>query len=140
VLPALTLSLSITPPLARFVRAGMLSALSEDYVRTARAKGLDERVVVFRHALRNALLPVLTYLGLLVGALFGGDIVTEVIFGIPGIGGLGVNSVFKRDIPVLQGVSLLMATAFVLVNLLVDLLYGVIDPRIRHGTARVREG
>jgi peptide/nickel transport system permease protein len=133
-LPALTLSFAVAPPLARFVRSGMLEALHEDYVRTARAKGLAGRRVILRHAMRNALLPVLTYLGLLVGALIGGDVITEVIFGIPGIGGLGVNAVFKRDIPVLQGVVLLMATAFVVVNLLVDVASAFLDPRIRHSS------
>jgi peptide/nickel transport system permease protein len=131
VLPSVVLGLAIAAPLARFVRSGMLEALRADYVRTARAKGLTERRVVLRHALPNALLPVITFLGLIVGTLFGGAILIEVIFAIPGIGLLGVDAVFKRDVAVLQGVVLVIATAFVLTNLVTDLVQGYVDPRLR---------
>jgi ABC-type dipeptide/oligopeptide/nickel transport system permease component len=110
----------------------MLEALSEDYVRTARAKGLPEGRVIRGHVLRNALIPVVTVLGLQLGTLIGGAVITEYVFALPGVGRLVVDAVFARDYPLVQGVVLLIALGFIASNLLVDLLYGVIDPRIRH--------
>jgi peptide/nickel transport system permease protein len=109
----------------------MLDALGTDYIRTARAKGLAERTVIGVHALRNSLIVVVTIVGLQLGALISGAVVTERIFGLPGFGKLTVDSVFQRDYPVIQGVVLVTASAYILINLLVDLLYSLIDPRIR---------
>jgi peptide/nickel transport system permease protein len=106
--------------------------LEQDYVRTARSKGLRERTVVLRHALKNALIPVVTIVGLQTGNLIGGAVITEYVFGIPGVGRLVVDSIFSKDYPMVQGVVLLTALAFVTVNLLVDILYGYLDPRIRY--------
>jgi ABC-type dipeptide/oligopeptide/nickel transport system permease component len=110
----------------------MLDALSEDYVRTARAKGLSEWMVIRGHVLKNALIPVVTVLGLQLGTLIGGAVITEYVFALPGVGRLVVDAVFARDYPLVQGVVLLIAVGFILSNLLVDLLYGWIDPRIRY--------
>jgi peptide/nickel transport system permease protein len=110
----------------------MLEALAEDYVRTARAKGLSERSVIVGHALKNALIPVVTVIGLQLGTLIGGAVITEYVFALPGVGRLVVDAVFARDYPLVQGVVLLIAVGFIASNLLVDLLYGWIDPRIRH--------
>ena len=110
----------------------MLESLGQDFIRTGRAKGLPERSVVFSHALRNALLPVLTVIGLQFGALLGGAFITEVIFGWPGVGQLAVNSILQRDFPVVQGTVLLVTMAYVVTNLIVDLMYAWIDPRIRY--------
>ena len=109
----------------------MLETLAEDYVRTARAKGLSEARVVRRHVLRNALIPVVTVLGLQLGTLVGGAVITEYVFALPGVGRLVVDAVFARDYPLVQGVVLLIALAFIVCNLVVDVLYGWIDPRIR---------
>ncbi|MBI5813807.1 ABC transporter permease [Allomeiothermus silvanus] len=132
-LPALTLGTALAGALARFTRNSMLEVLSQDYVRTARAKGLAGRVVIYKHALRNAAIPVVTVLGLQLGGLLGGAVVTEQVFSIPGFGRLVVDSVFNRDFPVLQAVVLFSAIAVFLVNVLIDLLYAAIDPRIRYG-------
>jgi peptide/nickel transport system permease protein len=115
----------------RQTRNSMIEVLSADYVRTARAKGLAQRTVVLRHALRNGLIPVVTILGLQTGALMGGAVVTEQIFVLPGFGRLIVEAVFTRDYPIVQGVVLLTASSYVLVNLLVDVSYSVLNPRIR---------
>ncbi|MER3555838.1 MAG: glutathione ABC transporter permease GsiC [Meiothermus sp.] len=131
-LPAITLGTALAGALTRFVRNSLLEVLSQDYVRTARAKGLAERVVIFKHALRNAAIPVVTVMGLQLGGLLGGAVVTEQIFSIPGFGRLVVDAVLNRDFPVLQAVVLLAALAVFLVNVLVDLLYAAIDPRIRY--------
>jgi peptide/nickel transport system permease protein len=133
VLPAITLGAFHTARLARLVRGGMLDVLGHDYVRTARAKGLGSGRVVVRHALRNTLLPILSILGIEVGTLMGGSVVTETIFAWPGIGRLAVESVFSRDYPVVQAVVLSAAVVFILTHLGVDVLYGVADPRIRYG-------
>jgi ABC-type dipeptide/oligopeptide/nickel transport system permease component len=117
---------------ARMTRAQMLEIMRFDYIRTARAKGLHEQQVIIRHALRNALLPVTTIAGLQFGALLSGTVITETIFGLPGLGRLFVSSVFERDYPVLQTITLLFAGLFLALNLLVDLLYGWLDPRIRY--------
>jgi len=131
-LPAITLGLALAAVLTRTLRSSMLEALSEDYIRTARAKGLTDGAVVRRHALRNALIPVVTVLGLQLGTLIGGAVITEYVFALPGVGRLVVDAVFARDYPLVQGVVLLIAVGFILSNLAVDLLYGWIDPRIRY--------
>jgi peptide/nickel transport system permease protein len=114
------------------VRSSLLDVIGADYVRTARAKGLAERVVIFRHALRNALVPILTVVGLTFAALMGGAVVTETVFAIPGIGQLVVSSVLRRDYPVIQGVTLVVTTSYVMINLLVDLSYLAVDPRVKY--------
>jgi len=131
ILPALTGGLLATATIMRQVRSSMLEVLRQDYVRTARAKGLHERGVVLVHALRNALLPVVTVVGLLVAQLLGGSVIIEQVFAIPGMGRLAADSIFQRDFPMLQGVVLVTATIVVVMNLLTDLAYGVLDPRIR---------
>jgi ABC-type dipeptide/oligopeptide/nickel transport system permease component len=133
VLPAITLGTGFAAVLARMIRSSLLEVLGEDYVRTARAKGLDEGQVLWRHALRNAWLPVLTLIGLQLGALLGGAVVTEVVFDWPGIGSLMIDAIQKRDYPVVQGCVLFVSLAYVLVNTLTDLAYGLVDPRIRSG-------
>src|SRR5262250_3218737 len=132
VLPAITLAAFPTALVARLTRSSMLEILNRDYIRTGRAKGLAERSVVFRHALRNAAIPVLTVIGLQIGALLGGAVITESIFAWPGMGKLIVDAIFFRDFPVVQTVLILSPTVFVVINLAVDLLYTVIDPRIRY--------
>jgi len=132
-LPALALGVSAAGLLARLVRSTMLDVLHEDYVRTAMAKGLPERLVIVRHALRNALIPAVTIIGLSVGGLLGGAVVTETVFTLPGMGRLIVQSVGRRDYPVIQGGVMLIAASYVLINLLVDLLYVYLDPRVRYG-------
>ena len=131
VLPAVTLGLALAAVITRTLRSSLLEALAEDYVRTARAKGLSEWVVIRGHVLKNALIPVVTVLGLQLGTLIGGAVITEYVFALPGIGRLVVDAVFARDYPLVQGVILLIALGFIVSNLLVDLLYGYIDPRIR---------
>lgn len=131
ILPALTLATVPMAIIARMTRAAMLEVLGADYVRTARAKGLGERAVVWRHALANAAIPIVTVAGLQLGYLLSGAVITETIFSWPGIGSLAVQSVFSRDFPVLQGCVLVFATCFVLVNLATDLLYTRLDPRLR---------
>ena len=130
-LPAITLGLALAAVITRTLRSSMLEALSEDYIRTARAKGLSDGAVIRRHALKNALIPVVTVLGLQLGTLIGGAVITEYVFALPGVGRLVVDAVFARDYPLVQGVVLLIAVGFILSNLVVDLLYGWIDPRIR---------
>jgi peptide/nickel transport system permease protein len=131
ILPAATLGAALAAILARMVRGSMLEELASDYVRTARAKGLSTRAVLFRHAFRNALIPIITILGLQFGTLLAGTIVTETIFSWPGIGRLTVQAISSRDYPLLQGCILVIALSYVLVNLLTDFLYAVIDPRVR---------
>ena len=133
ILPALTLGTAAAAVIARVTRSSLLDVLHADYLRTARAKGLAEHLVVARHALRNALIPVLTLLGLEFGGLLAGAIVTETVFAYPGIGLLLVNSVNNRDFSVVQAALLLFSLQFVLINLLVDVLYAVVDPRITYG-------
>ena len=131
ILPAVTMGSALAAILTRMVRTAMLEELNQDYIRTARAKGLPEHVVILRHALRNALIPVITLLGLQFGALLAGAIVTEKIFSWPGIGRLTVNAISNRDYPLLQGCILAVGLTYVLVNLATDVLYLVINPRIR---------
>jgi len=132
VLPAITLGLSSTGIIARMTRSALLEVLSQDYVRTARAKGGNPRTIVFKHALRNALVPVLTVGGLEFGSLLAGAVITETVFTWPGVGRMLVTSILSRDYPVVQGTVLLIAVSFIIVNLLVDIVYGLIDPRIRY--------
>jgi len=131
VLPALTMGSALAAILTRMVRTSMLEELGQDYIRTARAKGLPERIVVYKHALRNAMIPVLTLIGLQFGALLAGAIVTEKIFSWPGIGRLTVSAIENRDYPLLQGCILAVGLTYVLVNLATDVMYMVINPRIR---------
>jgi peptide/nickel transport system permease protein len=133
ILPAFALGFSAAGLLARLVRSSMLDVLREDYVRTAFAKGLPEQLVIVRHALRNALIPALTVIGISIGALLGGAVVTETVFTIPGMGRLVVQSIARRDYPVIQGAIVAIAMTYVLVNLIVDVLYVYIDPRVRLG-------
>ncbi len=133
VMPILSLSIQSVATKSRLTRSAMLESLGQDYIRTSRAKGLRERQVIWVHALRNALLPVLTIIGLQFGALLGGAFITEVIFSWPGVGQLAVNSILQRDFPVVQGTVLLVTVAFVVANLLVDIAYAWVDPRIRYG-------
>lgn len=130
-LPALALGVSQAALVARMTRASMLEVLRQEYVRTARAKGLGNRLVYIRHALKNALLPVITVIGVVVTVLIGGTVVTETVFTMPGAGRLVVNSVLRRDYPVVQGAILTVAVAYVLINLIVDIIYIYIDPRVR---------
>jgi ABC-type dipeptide/oligopeptide/nickel transport system permease component len=131
VLPAVILGTGLAAIIMRQTRSAMLDSLSSDYVRTAKAKGLRPRAVVTRHALRNSLIVVVTVVGLQLGGLISGAVVTEQIFGLPGFGKMTIDAVFQRDYPVIQAVVLLTATAYIVINFLVDLLYSVIDPRIR---------
>jgi peptide/nickel transport system permease protein len=132
ILPSLTLAIIFVALIARMTRTSMLEVLSEDYVRTARAKGQSERKVLFRHALRNAAVPIVTVIGLGVALLIGGVVVTESVFTIPGLGRLTVDAVLARDYPVIQAVILLFSFAYVMINLAVDMTYTVLDPRIRY--------
>lgn len=132
VLPAITLSLGSIAVVTRLSRSALLEVLNQDYIRTARAKGLKERSVLFRHGFKNALLPVITVYGLQIAGLLSGAVITETVFAWPGVGRLGVSAIQGRDFPVVQGVLLVIATIFVLVNLVVDLLYAFIDPRIHY--------
>jgi len=133
VLPSVTLGTGMAGILMRMTRSGWLEALGEDHVRTARAKGVSEVAVILKHTGRNATLPLLTVIGLQTGALLGGAVITETIFAWPGIGRLTLTAIQSRDYPLVQGCVLFIAAAYVLVNLVVDLLYGVIDPRVRVG-------
>jgi peptide/nickel transport system permease protein len=132
VLPSLTLSVIFVALIARMTRTSLLEVLSEDYIRTARAKGQTERKVLFRHALRNAAVPIVTVIGLGVALLIGGVIVTESVFTIPGLGRLTVDAVLARDYPTIQAVVLLFSVVYVMINLAVDMIYTVLDPRIRY--------
>ncbi|RLP92049.1 MULTISPECIES: ABC transporter permease [unclassified Micromonospora] len=131
VLPAVILGTGLAAIIMRQTRSAMLDSLSSDYVRTAKAKGLRPRAVITQHALRNSLIVVVTVVGLQLGGLISGAVVTEQIFGLPGFGKMTIDAVFQRDYPVIQAVVLLTATAYIVINFLVDLLYSVIDPRIR---------
>jgi peptide/nickel transport system permease protein len=132
VLPTLALSVSIAGLPARLIRSTMLDVLHEDYIRTAFAKGLAPSTVATTHALRNALLPALTVFGATIGDLLGGAVVVETVFSLPGLGQLVVNSIARRDFPVIQGVVMVSAAAYLFANLLTDVLYGFLDPRLRH--------
>ncbi|SFZ83797.1 peptide/nickel transport system permease protein [Devosia enhydra] len=132
VLPAFTLGLISSALITRFTRAAMLDVLNDDYVRTARSKGMGEWRVVVRHAFKNALIPILTVVGLTAALLISGAIVTETVFGLPGVGSLIVSAVLRRDYPVIQGALLVVAGLYVLVNFIIDMLYLLVDPRVRY--------
>jgi len=131
ILPSIALGLIYAALIARITRASMLEVLSQDYIRTAHAKGLSSQNVLIGHALKNAAVPIATIIGIGVALLIGGVIVTETVFAIPGIGRLTVDAILRRDYPIIQGVILLFSAAYVIVNLLVDLSYTVLDPRVR---------
>ncbi|MFN8526545.1 MAG: ABC transporter permease [Chloroflexota bacterium] len=132
ILPAVTLGSVVTGVIARVTRSAMLNVVNQDYILTARAKGLAERSLIWRHAIKNALIPVVTIVGVQTGGLLAGAVITETVFNWPGVGRLLVTSIFQRDLPVVQGVVLSLALMFALVNLLVDVVYGYVDPRIRY--------
>jgi peptide/nickel transport system permease protein len=132
VLPALALGIVSSALILRFTRASMLDVLNDDYVRTARSKGMGEFRVVMKHAFKNALIPVLTVIGLTAALLVSGAVVTETVFGLPGIGSLVVSAVLRRDYPVIQGALLIIAALYVLINFVIDMLYLVIDPRVKY--------
>ena len=131
-LPAISLGLAGAAMNMRQIRSSMLEVLAQDYIRTARAKGLTERMVIWIHALKNALLPVVTIMGLQIGRLFGGSVVIETLFSIPGMGRLIVDSIFQKDFPVVQACVLIVAFAVLIANLITDLIYAYLDPRIRY--------
>jgi ABC-type dipeptide/oligopeptide/nickel transport system permease component len=131
VLPAITLGLFTTARITRLTRSGMLEVLGQDYIRTARAKGVNEQPVIWKHALKNASIPIVTIVGIELGTLLGGAVITETIFAWPGVGRLSVQAIFNRDYPVVQAAVFLLASTFVLVNLVVDMVYTYLDPRIR---------
>src|SRR6185503_15463712 len=135
VMPAVTLGLAQGALLARMTRSMMLETLGEDYVRTARAKGLNRPAVIIRHALRNAMIPLITVIGLSFAVLMGGAVITEQVFNIPGVGRLLIQAISRRDYPLVQGIVLIIALLYVLINLLVDIVYGVLDPRLRQSRA-----
>ncbi len=137
ILPALTLGLATAALIARITRSSMLEVLGQDYITTARSKGLVERVVIYKHAFKNALIPVVTVMGLQFGTLLGGAVLTETVFSWPGIGRLMVDSILTRDYPVVQGAVLLLAVFFVMINLVVDVIYAFLDPRINYGSKEV---
>ncbi len=132
VLPSLTLSVGFIALISRITRASVLEVLNEDYIRTARAKGLSNRVVLMKHALRNAAVPILTVIGLGIAILMGGAVVTESVFGLPGLGRLTVEAVLSRDFPTIQTVILMFSVVYVVINLLIDISYTIFDPRIRY--------
>ena len=131
-LPTVALGIIYVALIARITRASMLEVLTEDYMRTARAKGLDNNALLIRHALRNASVPIVTIIGIGIALLIGGVVVTESVFNIPGLGRLTIDAVLRRDYPIIQGVILIFSGAYVLVNLAIDLSYTVLDPRIRY--------
>jgi len=133
ILPAVTLGFVSAGLISRLVRSSLIEVLGEDYIRTSRAKGLVERIVLSRHALRNALIPVITIVGLQFGNMLAGAVVTETVFSRPGLGRLTVNAILSKDYPLVQGCVLFLATAYLLVNLMVDIAYAWLDPRIRYG-------
>ena len=135
-LPAVTLGIRSAAVVARMTRATMIEVLGQDYIRTGRAKGARESVVVVAHGLRNALVPVITLVGLDFGSYLSGSVLTESIFAWPGVGQYALQAILRRDFPAIQGTVLFLALVFLLVNLLTDLLYGVIDPRIRRALQR----
>lgn len=132
ILPSITLGAGATAVVARLTRSSLLEVLSQEYIRTARAKGLADRAVIYGHALKNALIPVVTIVGLQVGALLGGAIITETLFVLPGVGKLAVDAIFSRDYPMVQGIVLFLSLVFLSTNLIVDILYGFLDPRIHY--------
>ena len=132
IMPSIALGLAYVALIARITRASMLEVLAEDYIRTARAKGVDTRTMLLKHALKNAGVPIITVIGIGVALLIGGVVITETVFNIPGVGRLVVDAISKRDYPIIQGVILMFSGVYVLVNLMIDLAYTVLDPRIRY--------
>jgi peptide/nickel transport system permease protein len=132
VMPSIALGMVFTALIARITRASMLDVLAQDYIRTAHAKGLPNEKVLIRHALKNAAVPIATIIGIGVALLIGGVVVTETVFAIPGLGRLTVDAILRRDYPIIQGIILIFSAAYVVVNLLVDLSYAFLDPRIRY--------
>jgi peptide/nickel transport system permease protein len=132
ILPALALSGGYIALIARITRSSMIEVLSQDYVRTAKAKGVGSLTILFHHALKNAALPIVSIVGIGIASLISGAVVTETVFGLPGLGRLIVDALLRRDYPIVQGVVLLFSFAYVMINLGVDLLYAVLDPRIRY--------
>jgi len=133
ILPALTLGVVASTLISRLTRNGMVDALSNDYIRTARAKGLEERTILFRHALRNVLIPVVTVIGLQLASLIGGTVIIEQVFNWPGLGTMAIGSILSRDFPLIQGTILFMGVVYVVINTIVDILYHAIDPRVEFG-------
>jgi peptide/nickel transport system permease protein len=132
ILPSFAIGLTNAAVTARMVRSSMLEVLKQDYVRTARSKGLFEKIVIYRHALKNALIPIITLMGLRLGWILGGSVALEIIFSIPGIGRLMVDSILSRDFPVVQGAMIVLTSSIILANILADILYAIVDPRIRY--------
>ncbi|WP_339164858.1 ABC transporter permease [Siminovitchia sp. FSL W7-1587] len=132
VLPVLTVGLTDAAITARMVRSSMLEVIRQDYIRTARAKGLEEKSVIFKHALKNAIIPIITLFGMRLGLIFGGSVIIETVFSIPGIGKLMVDAIFSRDYPIVQGSMLILAALVLIGNLITDILYAVFDPRIKY--------
>ena len=132
ILPSFAIGLTNAAITARMVRSSMLEVLKQDYVRTARSKGLQEKVVIYRHALKNAMIPIITLMGLRLGWIIGGSVALEIIFSIPGIGRLMVDSILARDYPVVQGAMLVLTSSIIVANILADALYAIVDPRIRY--------
>jgi len=132
ILPAIALGCVYSALIARITRAAMLEVLQQDYIRTARAKGMGQTAILFVHALKNASVPIVTVIGIGIALLIGGAVVTESVFAIPGLGRLTVDAILRRDYPLIQGIVLLFSFVYVLVNLMIDLLYTVLDPRIRY--------
>lgn len=136
VMPALTLGVMLSTTISRLTRSGMVEVLSNDYIRTARAKGMSEGIVLFRHAFRNVMIPVVAVVGLQIAALLGGAVIVEQVFNWPGIGTLAIEAISSRDFPMIQGIVLFMGAIYVIVNICVDLLYAVLDPRIDDSTLK----
>jgi peptide/nickel transport system permease protein len=134
IMPSITLGTAMTASLTRFIRSSMLEELRQDYVRTARAKGLKERTVILKHVLKNAMIPTITIIGLQISGLFGGAVITETVFAWPGVGRLSIQAVFERDYPLIQGIVLFAAVVYVMINLLVDISYKFLDPRVKLGS------
>ena len=132
IMPSITLGTALTAIIMRLTRSSVLEVMDQDYVRTARSKGLTETRMIRFHVLKNALIPVVTIVGLQIGSLLGGTVITETVFGLPGVGRLIVDSIFRRDFPMVQGAILFVAVAFLITNLVVDILYAYLDPRIRY--------
>jgi peptide/nickel transport system permease protein len=133
IMPAVALGFAVAAISTRITRSAMIEALTQDYIETARAKGLSMRSVVLKHAFRNALVPVITVAGLQFGSLLVGTVLVDYVFGLGGLGGLLIDAVQRRDYPVVQGMTIFIAGVFIIINLLVDVLYGIVDPRVRYG-------
>jgi peptide/nickel transport system permease protein len=138
VLPAITLATFMMPQIARLTRSGLLDVLSSDYIRTARSQGIDERTITYKYALRNVAISLITVLGLQIGTLIGGAVITETVFAWPGVGSFTVEALYRRDYPVVMAAVTIVAVAFVIINLIVDIFYVLIDPRVRLGSGGMK--